>query len=132
VSTAVVEKPKAADPVAEKPAPPPFEAPKVRVGQQVRFYRNGEVIDGHAPEIAFVIKGGNRALSMLKTIDGWPIQTVYHISDPKLRDKPNLRANGAWDFIEEEIQQRATNAKLLEAVAMLTARVIALENASKK
>jgi hypothetical protein len=130
MSTAVAEKPKAVEPeVAEKPA---FEMPKVRVGQQVRFYRNGEIVEGHAPEIAFVVKSGRNVISMLKTIDGWPIQTVYHISDPKLKDKPNLRANGAWDFIEDEIQQRATNAKLLEAVAMLTARVIALENASKK
>lgn len=126
MSTATAEKPKAETPKAESapPTPQQFEMPKVRVGQQVRYYRHAEVNDQHPPEVAFVIKTGRRAISRLKTIDGFPRETVLHISDPRLTST-DARENGAWDYIEEELEQRKLNADLL-------ARVAALEEALKK
>lgn len=130
MSTAVAEKPKAEAPKAETPkveevSKPKFQMPKVRVGQQVQYWRYGEKLPNEPPEIAFVIKAGHNVISYLKTIDGTPKQSVLHIDDPKLKEKPHQRENGAWDFIEEEIEQRKLNADLL-------ARVAALEEALKK
>jgi hypothetical protein len=122
MSTATAEKPKAEAPKVEE-TPPPFSMPKVRVGQQVRFYRYGEINDQHPPEIAFVIKSGRNVLTLLKTIDGFPRQSVLHINDPRLKNT-DQRENGAWDYIEDEIEQKRLNADLL-------ARVTALEEALK-
>lgn len=138
MSTSVAEKPKTEPaPEAEKPK---WTMPRVRNGQQVLFFRHGERLDPreHPPEIAFVRKSGANSITQLQTIDGWPAQGVLHIDDPRMQN-PDMKANGAWDFIEDEKAQKALNAKLSADIATLTelnvalaARVTALEEASKK
>lgn len=129
MSTATAEKPKTAEAPkaaeAEAPATPPYVMPKVRVGQLVRFYRYGERNPEHPPEIAFVVKPGRNLITYLKTIDGIPLQGVAHIDSPRLKENAALKAEGAWDYTEEEVEQRRINADLL-------ARVTALEEALKK
>jgi len=111
---------------AEEPTAAPFVMPKVRNGQQVMWYRYGEKVDtAQTPaEVAFVIKCGQKSITRLKTTDGFPVEGVPHIDDPRLKNA-NFRSAGAWDFIEEEKQQRAFNDQI-------AARVAALEEALKK
>lgn len=135
MSTATAEKTKPEAKAAEAPAPEPapFVMPKVRVGQQVMWYRYGEKVDSpqHPPEVAFVIKSGQKSISRLKTTDGFPVEGVPHIDDPRLKST-NMRGSGAWDYIEEEKNQRAFNDKIAAELAALTARVASLEDQLKK
>lgn len=122
MSTATAEKPKTE---VKEPIVTPYVMPKVRVGQLVRFYRYGEINADHPPEIAFVIKPGRNLITYLKTVDGVPLQGIAHIDSPRLKENAALKAEGAWDYTEEEVEQRRTNADLI-------ARVTALEEALKK
>jgi hypothetical protein len=134
MSSATAEKTKAEAPKTEESPPAaPWTMPKVRVGQQVMWHRHGEKLDDprNPPEVAFVIKSGQRSISRLKTTDGFPVEGVPHIDDPRLKNA-NMRSMGAWDFIEEEKAQLALNGKLTADIAALVARVSALEEQLKK
>lgn len=108
MTTATLENKPAAEAAPEVPA---WKPPRPRVGQQVLFYPDGEVIETRPPDIAFVTKTGEKAIE-IKTAGGMAQYAVSHVSDPRLKN-PNRRLNGAWDFIEAD-KELATRLAALE------------------
>jgi hypothetical protein len=87
-----------------------YAMPRPKKGVQLLWYPHANPTED--PEIAFALKVGHRAV-LLQTASGVAVDTVRHLSDPKLHLNDDQRANGAWDFPED---------------SGLSARVAALES----
>lgn len=89
-----------------------FKMPRPKTGAQLLFYPHASPTED--PEIAFALKVSHRSV-LVQTASGATIDTVRHITDPKLQLNESQRESGAWDFPED--------ANLSERVATLEAKL---------
>ena len=85
-----------------------FRPPRPARGQQVLYYPHASRSD--QPEVAFVRAVGQRSLVL--NINGQPRDGVKHIDDPRLELNADQRADGAWDFAENDRDIAARAARL--------------------
>ena len=96
-----------------------FKMPRPMLGQQVLWRKHASPTED--PEIGFVLKAGARSIR-LQTASGMIVDTVRHMSDPKLQLNEHQRENGAWEFPESAgLGERV--AKLESTLDQLAAQV---------
>ena len=77
-----------------------FVMPRPVCGQSVLWFPTGERAATIKPEVGFILRVGTRNI-IVRLASGNAMESVRHISDPKLQLSSEQRENGAWDFTEE-------------------------------
>jgi hypothetical protein len=97
----------------------------------VLWHQYGVRLAKYTPEIAFVVKVGQKAID-LRTATGRPIAGVPHIEDPRMQN-PDMRESGAWEMPEDRITPLITAIDDLKRnLAESMARIAVLEESKKK
>lgn len=103
-----------------------YRMPNVYVGQSVMYWKSGNSKDGSRPCYGSVQRVGNNKVTLVVPGIGGK-DGVRHVSDPRLDQNEECRAEGCWDFpqdyitIQDEIKELRTQlADLKRAVARAT------------
>ena len=102
--------------------PATYVMPKIGVGQRVLFYSQGTKETGRLPSMAFVKKVHGRSI-VLQTFDGSAFTSAPHVSDPRLKDNPDLRQEGAWDYTDDDLKFQAFMDDMTDRMAKLERQV---------
>lgn len=106
-----------------------YRQPDIRVGRQVRWSPVADFTYGNTV-LGWVDKVENNMVNlslMGAGYSGISMQEVPHISDPRLGLNSDWKANGAWDYAEEENDQQVTIDRLNGENRRLAERVKGLE-----
>lgn len=87
-------------PVALKPSPvetepAPYVMPRPDRGQRVIFHRNC-IKNSITDSVGYVDDVSPMNITLI--VAGRMLESVPHCSDPRVKENPNLRENGMWDF----------------------------------
>ena len=119
--TAAAEKPKAKE---KPPREPEFIMPRPKVGQDVRWFTNG---DERKPARGYVEAVFERKIRLRVHGGGLgPVKTCWHITDPEVKAKPDAvqtHDGGAWDFTEEFYEDAKWRAEMETRISTLEANV---------
>ena len=102
-----------------------FVMPLILQGDDVAYYDS--TLAESRKVLGFVMKVRNtkRSVTVFVPSSGAVFELVRHVSDPKVKDAPEFRENGCWDYSDRYKLQTA-------ALADLNARVTRLEAKLKK
>lgn len=82
----------------EQPEPKPWAMPLPEVGEVVLFYQDGDVAVGGAPMVVLKVTAPT-ITGRLQTLETVTMkQSVRHVDDPVLRERPRSKQFGTWDF----------------------------------
>lgn len=77
---------------------PKYVMPDVSVGETVLFYTDADATREGIPMVVLSL-GGEAIAGMLQSLDSVRMRdSVRHVSDPKLKEKPRMREYGSWDY----------------------------------
>src|SRR5690606_38823892 len=106
-----------------------YMQPDIRIGRQARCYPTADTSYGGST-LGWVTKNHNNTINMTLMGEGYAgtnIAEIPHISDPRLKLNSEWRANGAWDYAEEEDDPQIMLAKTLGDLKRLTDRLARLD-----
>lgn len=106
-----------------------YKMPDIRVGRQVRWSPVADFSYGNTV-LGWVDKVENNMVNlslMGAGYSGISMQEVPHISDPRLGLNSDWKANGAWDYAEDEADPQVSIDRLSGENKRLTERVKGLE-----
>lgn len=109
----------------EEVKPPAYVMPSVGLGQRVLVYSQGTKDNGKQPAIGHVRKVYGRT-AVIQTYDGNFYGTIPHITDPRLKDNPDLRQEGAWDYTEDDLFLKQFVEEVTGKISQLERQVTAL------
>lgn len=111
-----------------------FVPPECCLGDKVHFWAKGKADPKVRPEVGIIVERPTtrKTITVHLLHTGVNKTTVRHVSDPNLVRRPNLRDQGAWDFMQTDKELIEWRKGIDEKLALLELKLDQIEAVERR